>query len=147
MPDSAFLFGLPLTEEFSQLLPDGTTISVQYFERARLEYHPNSSPQMQLGILAPQILGGRTFDPAPPPQPTDGMLYFAETQHTLSGGFLDFWNSHGGLAIFGYPVSEEIIAGGLSVQYFERARMEFHRDLQGTPDAIQLSPVPPPAAL
>lgn len=32
----------------------------------------------------------------------------------------------GGLAIFGYPISEEFVEGDLVVQYFERARFEWH---------------------
>jgi hypothetical protein len=36
----AALLGLPISEEFVEPQPDGTTLLVQYFERARLSYHP-----------------------------------------------------------------------------------------------------------
>lgn len=50
---------------------------------------------------------------------------FPETGHTLRGAFRVFWESNGGLATFGYPISEEMIgANGRLVQWFERARFE-----------------------
>lgn len=52
-------FGYPLTELFSQQLPDGQIYEVQYFERARFEYHPeNAAPYtVLLGQFGRQILG------------------------------------------------------------------------------------------
>src|SRR5436189_10260 len=57
---------------------------------------------------------------------------FPETGHTVSGRFLEYWNTHGGLAQQGYPISEA--SNGVSatngqtykVQYFERAVFELH---------------------
>ncbi len=42
-----------------------------------------------------------------------------------------YWEANGGLAQFGYPISEQLVErledGELyKVQYFERARFEFH---------------------
>ncbi|MFN8540386.1 MAG: hypothetical protein U0232_23275 [Thermomicrobiales bacterium] len=35
------MFGYPLTEEFTEVNPaDGKSYTVQYFERARFEHHP-----------------------------------------------------------------------------------------------------------
>lgn len=53
-------------------------------------------------------------------------VYFPQTGHYLGGAFKGFWESRGGLAIFGYPLSEEFIqkSDGRVVQYFERARLE-----------------------
>jgi hypothetical protein len=52
--------------------------------------------------------------------------YFGETSHYLRGAFRYFWESHGGLATFGFPITEEYIrkSDGRIVQYFERARFE-----------------------
>ncbi|HKF94617.1 MAG TPA: hypothetical protein VKB96_08450, partial [Gammaproteobacteria bacterium] len=52
--------------------------------------------------------------------------YFGETSHYLRGAFRYFWESHGGLANFGFPITEEYIrkSDGRIVQYFERARFE-----------------------
>jgi hypothetical protein len=44
----------------------------------------------------------------------------------LCAGFRAYWEQHGGLAIFGYPISEEFVEDGLVVQYFERQRFEYH---------------------
>ncbi|HUY98890.1 MAG TPA: hypothetical protein VMU89_00965, partial [Thermomicrobiaceae bacterium] len=52
--------------------------------------------------------------------------YFPETRHWVAHGFLNYWNRFGGLAAFGYPISEEFVANGVTVQYFERARFEWH---------------------
>ena len=37
---------------------------------------------------------------------TPDRTYFAETGHSLSGGFKTYWVTRGGLAIFGFPISE-----------------------------------------
>ncbi|HUP27802.1 MAG TPA: hypothetical protein VM409_05150, partial [Chloroflexia bacterium] len=136
------LFGLPLTEEFAQRLPTGV-YRVQYFERARMEYHPELpyGQRVQLGALGPVVLSGRTFDRLPTIKPTASRTYFGETGHTISNGFLSYWRANGGLKTFGYPLSEEIGEDGMTVQYFERARMEYHPGLEGTGYAVQLSPI------
>ena len=53
-------FGYPLTEEFDELLADGKTYKVQYFERARFEHHPaNAAPyDILLGQFGRQTWGG-----------------------------------------------------------------------------------------
>lgn len=59
---------------------------------------------------------------APSPQ----SQYFTETQHLIGGGFYQFWKENGGLAIFGFPISEEFTnSAGITVQYFQRARFEW----------------------
>ncbi|KAB8143025.1 hypothetical protein F8S13_12365 [Chloroflexia bacterium SDU3-3] len=52
--------------------------------------------------------------------------YFSQTGHYLKGVFRTYWESKGGVAIFGLPITEEYIrrADGKLVQYFERARFE-----------------------
>ena len=55
--------------------------------------------------------------------------FFPETGHNVCHGFRAFWESHGEAALmtFGYPLSEEFTnASGVVVQYFERARFEWH---------------------
>ena len=125
------VFGYPISEEFSEKNPDtGSVYTVQYFERNRFEYHPEYSGtpwEVSLGRLGVQF-ASHSFPTAPAPSGAN-VLYFDSTEHTLSGSFKSYWESHGGLAIFGYPTSEPFEQGGLLVQYFERSRFELHPDL------------------
>jgi hypothetical protein len=72
------------------------------------------------------------FAPVPRRQNTREMIYFGETQHTLSHEFKVFWEQHGRLPIFGYPLSEEFPERNIDLervfttQYLERERFEFH---------------------
>lgn len=70
--------------------------------------------------------------PPPPPLTRNDVLTtepytFPETGQTLHGRFLEFWQQHGGLAVFGYPISPTI-EHDLMSQQFERARFEHHPD-------------------
>jgi quercetin dioxygenase-like cupin family protein len=52
--------------------------------------------------------------------------YFTESKHSLCSGFRMYWKTFGGLAVYGYPISEEFTDGsGTTVQWFERARFEW----------------------
>lgn len=51
----------------------------------------------------------------------------------IGGGFRRFWEERGGLAIFGFPITEEFQENGVTVQYFERARFEHRPDI-GRPE-------------
>ncbi len=68
-----------------------------------------------------------------------GARYFSETGHNVANGFLYYWQQNGGLERFGYPISEEFVEDGLTVQYFERAKFEYHPELRGTPYEVQLT--------
>ncbi|HEX5503053.1 MAG TPA: hypothetical protein VFW96_10555 [Thermomicrobiales bacterium] len=120
--------GYPISDELTQTLEDGKPYTVQYFERVRLERHPENQPPYD--VLLGQL--GRRVHPADPPAPPRaGATYFAATGHNVAPDFLAYWQAHGGLAQFGYPLSEEIherLADGkvYTVQYFERARFERH---------------------
>ena len=63
--------------------------------------------------------------------------------HSIDGGFLRNWLEHGGLAQFGYPLSEEAIEtspDGVArmVRYFGRARLESHPEAAGISYGVQL---------
>jgi hypothetical protein len=55
----------------------------------------------------------------------DGCQYFDVTQHNLCEPFSAYWNAHGGLANFGYPLTDAVEENGVMVQYFERTRVEY----------------------
>jgi len=57
---------------------------------------------------------------------------FPETGRTLNGQFLEFWESHGSLGVFGYPITDaqnevnQDTGGTYYTQWFERNRLELH---------------------
>lgn len=137
-------FGYPLTEEFTEPLgPNNSPVMVQYFERNRFEHHPENAGtqyEMLLGTL------GREFhqqDPPVQPLPSPA-LFFPQTGHNISGTFKAYWEGHGGLAVNGYPITEQFeerspTDGKLyMVQYFERSRMELHPENAGSPYEVLL---------
>jgi len=73
-----------------------------------------------LGILVPSYAAGGS----------DACQYFPETSHFVCDRLLSYYNTHGGLAIFGYPRSRAYFdpAMGRAVQYFQRSRLEMHTE-------------------
>ena len=136
------IFGYPISEEFAEVsATDGKTYAVQYFERNRFEYHPEfagTPNEVLMGLLGLEMTRGRTFPPGAPFQSTPTQVYFRETGHSLSGPFLRYWQANGGLAIFGYPISEEVMENGYLVQYFERNRFEYHPEFAGSRNEVLL---------
>jgi pimeloyl-ACP methyl ester carboxylesterase len=57
--ESLALFGLPLTEPRTEMLEDGKEYTVQWFERARFEQHPEPGTprRVQFGLLGSEQLG------------------------------------------------------------------------------------------
>jgi VanW like protein len=123
-------FGFPRTEPVSE-----GGFLVQYFQRARMEWHPDVS-QVQLSLLGSIMTQGRAFATVPPVANGPEIHYFPETGHTVHHAFLAYYNARGGLEQFGFPISEETTENGFTVQYFQRARMEYHPEL---PPAYSIS--------
>ena len=126
------IFGYPLTDPETE-----GGYKVQYLERARIEYHPENrgtAYEVQLGLLGNILTAGRQFSPAVQAvrSSAPARTYFPETRHTLSGPFLAYWQRNGGLALFGYPISEPVQEDGVLAQYFERNRFEFHPENAGS---------------
>jgi hypothetical protein len=123
------LNGYPISDPFMETLEDGKPYLVQYFERVRMEFHPeNADPQYQ--VLLGQF-GRRLHAVDPPVAQIPGITYFPDTGHNVPPDFIAFWAANGGLAQFGFPISEifrEKLEDGneYEVQYFERARFERH---------------------
>ncbi len=126
------VFGLPLTEPYNL---DGKLI--QYTERARLEWDPRTA-RTAVADLGLELLDGRRFPPVSA-APAGDRLYFPETGHTLANGFLAFWQMHNGREVLGLPLSEEFQEDGLTVQYFQKGRLEYHPDLAGTGWEVQMT--------
>jgi hypothetical protein len=129
--------GFPISGELGERSDaDGKVYTVQYFERAVFELHPeNPSPNdILLSLLGSFRYKAKYPDGAPPQQPnaTPGTILFKETGKSLGGVFLDYWQAHGGLAQQGFPISDEFTEVSdldgkpYTVQYFERAVFELH---------------------
>ena len=133
------IFGRPI----SALISDGPR-TYQWFERARLEFDSRlaGTPyEVQGGLLGDEYTAGRTF--TRPSGAGAGARLFPQTGYTVSGGFLQFWEQTGDVSVLGYPISPELqetLSDGQlhTVQYFERARLELHPQLAGTPYEVQV---------
>ncbi len=127
------VFGYPISNEYTDSQTGHVT---QYFQRARFEWHPGAFPShydVELGLLGRELAEKEGLTGTTPFQRINagsdaGCDYYDATGHRLCFGFRDYWNANGGLAIFGYPISEEFKdpATGFTVQYFERQRFEYH---------------------
>jgi hypothetical protein len=79
-----------------------------------------------------------------PPVFADGQ-YFDVTGQSIRGAFRSYWDTNGGLARFGYPITEELIVPlpghgrPVVVQYFERARFEHFPEYSGSPEEVRLA--------
>jgi hypothetical protein len=138
--------GYPISEELQEKSDlDGKSYTVQYFERAEFEYHPENQPPndvllAQLGTFRlKEKYAGKTL--AAGKDGGNGQ-YFAPTGHSVDGRFLQYWQANGGLVQQGYPISErlretsELDGKEYTVQYFERAVLELHSDNQPPNDVL-----------
>jgi methionine-rich copper-binding protein CopC len=131
--------GFPISGEMQERSDtDGKTYTVQYFERAVFEAHPeNQAPNDVLLSLLGNFLYQQKYAQGAPnqkPNTTAGSVLFRETGKRLGGRFLQYWQQNGGLAQQGYPISDEfqeksdLDGKTYTVQYFERAVFEMHTE-------------------
>ncbi len=148
------VLGYPVTEA----RPENGYL-VQWTERQRLEYHPEhrGTPyEVLLGLLGHELTDGYN-GPRFQAQaqagvngagqaafgsgalPAEGAYYFKETGQLVPQLFYSYWSAHGGLPVFGYPISSLYTdETGLQVQWFERARFERHPENLGTSSEVLL---------
>jgi hypothetical protein len=81
---------------------------------------------------------------APVPTGTS-QRYFAGTKHVLRQPLLSYWQQHGGMAVFGQPISEVFQAANgdgsgrlYAMQYFTNSRLELHPELHDPRYTVQL---------
>lgn len=161
---SIYVNGVPITQRRAEIsVSDGKVYEVQWFERARYEAHPgNQAPyDVLLGLLGTNLAEGRgsadpvtrkvrnpadqPFVPIDKPADADGRnkVWFQETRHAITGKVLEYWLRYGGIAQFGFPLSEqfeEVSATDgktYTVQYFERNRFELHPE-KAAPYEVEL---------
>jgi hypothetical protein len=145
------VFGYPKTPQREELI-EGRPYQVQWFERNRLELHPeNQRPyDVLLGRLGADRLAQqqRDWTSFAKGTPGPGCLFFAQTGQSVCGAILAAWRANGleldgragksieeNLALFGLPLSPpqvERLSDGreYTVQWFERARFELHPENQ-----------------
>ncbi|NJM09201.1 VanW family protein [Candidatus Gracilibacteria bacterium] len=117
---------------------------MQYFSFARFELHGEQVVLTRLGsqYSAPfaetepfaWLVMPDTLEP--------GRSFVAESGHTLGGAFAWYHQHKGGVALLGYPISEEFFetqpdGSAVLVQYFERARLSYHPAEVGTAHEVQ----------
>jgi len=130
------ILGLPVSQPFV----DDRGLIVQFYERAIMEWHPENEAKYQvlLTLLGNDLAGNRPERGAPAKPCSADCATLDATGHTLRGTFLRYWQANGGLAVFGFPLTEEFTevnaADGkpYTVQYFERNRFEYHPENAGT---------------
>jgi acetyl esterase/lipase len=130
--------GFPISEEMQEVSEtDGRSYTVQYFERAVFELHPENAgkpSEVLLSLLGVFRYSSKYPTAAPGQQPNNsaGSILFPETGKRVGGRFLEYWQRNGGLAQQGYPISDEFTevseldGKAYLVQYFERAVFEYH---------------------
>jgi len=69
--------------------------------------------------------------------------YYSETGHTLDARFVPYFDTHGGLALLGYPITDPFHdpMTGLLVQYLQNARIELAADPESGDLTVRLSPL------
>ncbi|HEU5103793.1 MAG TPA: hypothetical protein VFU22_32475 [Roseiflexaceae bacterium] len=144
------VFGFPLGPQQQETL-EGQALQAQWFERVRLELHPETARpyDVQLGRIGVDRLAqqGRDWFTFPKGEAKADCRFFAETGHNVCGDILKAWRASGlefdgrsgkseaeSLALFGLPLGDEqtetIEGKEYTVQWFERARFELHPENQ-----------------
>ncbi len=130
-------FGYPISEVIHD---PGLDLDVQYVERGRLELHPEADGAVMLGRIGAELVAAEHCA-FPNPSDTVG-AFFPQTGQRVPLVFFDYWQTRGGLASYGYPISPAYTTSeGLVVQWFERARFELHPENAGTNYNVLLTPL------
>jgi len=123
--DPEYIFGYPITEAFRDAK---SGFIVQYFQRARFEYHLEAATGQTVQATA---LGRLLYKPSAPLNLNSPLACrnYQETGFAVCYAFLEFYDKNGGPAVFGYPISGFEIYNGRIVQFFEKARFEWYPEM------------------
>lgn len=130
-PNAELVFGYPISRQFEDKSGE-TPRLVQYFQRARLELvaegadgttvvlsplgeylHTGQNPSLETRQAGCRVIQN----------PTTGEAY------PVCYAFLDFFDTHGGLSLFGYPIAGFESENGYIVQYFDNAILSWHPEM------------------
>ncbi len=126
IPEPELIYGYPVTRAY---LDSDKDRLIQYFEKARFEYVPENPPELRVQVSE---LGWLMYEPGqslPTPGTPPACRYYPETKMKVCYAFLTFFDEHGGVGQFGYPISNFELHDQRIVQYFQRARFEWHPEL------------------
>ncbi len=124
--DPQLLYGYPITEMFKD---QATGYYVQYFEKVRFELHMDAPAELRVNLTP---IGQFVYDPGPALPKLESSLgcdFFPATGFQVCYSFLDFFKKYGGVAHFGYPISNFEDRSGLMVQFFQKSSLEWHPEL------------------
>lgn len=131
------IFGQPVSEVVADPTMGGQT--VQFFQRAVLEWHPENPPEYR---ILRRLLGDVFYPGADPPVATVASVdqrFSASGMYRGLGHdvydiapdgtpiyFRQFFDAYGGLSTFGYPKEEPKVRNGRWTQRFQAAVFEHH---------------------
>ncbi len=131
--DPVQVYGYPITDAFQTgSVPQHPGMLVQYFQKARLEYHPENRPELQVTISP---LGEYAYEKDGPGKVVPTAPLLGRCRNIPADGFpvcydfLTFFDAYGGIGQFGYPISRVEYHNGRMVQYFQKTRFEWHNEL------------------
>jgi hypothetical protein len=136
-PEAKLLYGDPITDAF---VDPQYGMLVQYFQKVRFQVNEDKPLELRVTL---SHLGKFTYQPGQQrivSVNSNACRTFSETtdQFNICYAFLDFFLAHGGVTQFGYPLSNLESHEGRIMQYFQKARFEWHPELpQG--QRVQLS--------
>jgi len=123
IPNGEEIYGFPITGAFGD---EASGFLVQYFEKARFELHPEAPSDLLVQITHLGEYLYEAGDHLPELANFASCIPFSETVYKVCYEFMDFFEANGGVAQFGYPISDFETHDGWIVQYFQRARFEWH---------------------
>jgi beta-lactamase class A len=149
-PASQEMIGMMLDQQINDLLPPGMPDGTPFAHKTgALDYllHDAGIVYSPAGPYIIVVMASQTVDYATPmsqipelsrkvyeyftSRSSTPALYFPQTHQSVGHDFLKFWHSLGGLQAFGYPIGPQQMQGNTLVQYFERARLEWHPENAG----------------
>lgn len=128
------ILGVPISPVLTSNGPEGTF--QQYFTNFRLDFWPalqGTEYVVQPGLIGAQDQSSEVHAQISPFKSTKQVRYFPETGHSVRFGFLNLFETVGGISLWGYPISEEIPSSAGTVQYFQRGGMLY--------DGSQITPL------
>lgn len=124
VPEPEKVFGYPITEAYQEQFWGRV---VQYFEYARFELQPDAPEELRVHLTElGNLMWYKNAAPLPLATNLNACRSFTESEKVVCYAFRDFYEAYGGPAVFGYPLTNFVIVDQRIVQYFDRARFEWH---------------------